>query len=53
MVRQNTNFKVKFWTKYESNNVKIYTVRYFNKLPYFFNFMKKSFLVLKLCHFKV
>ena len=27
--------------------------RYFNKLSYIFDFMQKSFLVLKLCHFKV
>ena len=31
-------YQVKFWTKYVSNNVKIETVRHFNKLPFLFSF---------------
>ena len=34
-------------------NLYIMSERYFNKLSYIFYFMKKSCLVLKLCHFKV
>ena len=34
-------------------NLYIMSERYFNKLSYIFHFMKKSCLVLKLCHFKV
>ena len=34
-------------------NLYIMYERYFNKLSYIFYFMKKSCLVLKLCHFKV
>ena len=39
-------YQVKSWTKYVPNNVKNSTVRQFNKLLYFFYFMKKSCLVM-------
>ena len=44
---KNLGYQVKLWTKYVSNNV-----RNFNRFLYSFYFMKKSCLVLKLCHFK-